>query len=223
VYLTDGTEDDAAIDLIVRQFSLNTEQAHAFRIIANHSLGKGNFGKQLLMGLFGEAGTGKSRVLDAIRAWFATRNHSKIDCHRYHRNCSVQHQRNNIHSALGIVIEKGHKHRPMSWAKKQEWATRRYIIIDEVSMLDCKLIIKLHNKLCSTKSSKQRVKFGGFNILFLGDFLQLPSISKSYLDVLTPEYQLGYHLWRSLNGVVILREQMHQADDQRWAENIHCL
>jgi hypothetical protein len=34
---------------------------------------------------------------------------------------------------------------------------------------------------------------------------------------------LGYHLWWSLNGVVILREQMHQADDQRWAENIHCL
>jgi hypothetical protein len=90
-------------------------------------------------------------------------------------------------------------------------------------MLDCKLIIKLHNKLCSAKSSKQQVKFGGLNILFLGDFLQLPSCSKSYLYVLNPPYQLGHHLWRSLNAVVILREQMRQAGDQRWADLLHRL
>jgi PIF1-like helicase len=178
VYLTDGTEDDTAIDLIVRQFSLNTEQDRAFRIIVNHSLGKGNFGEQLLMGLFGEAGTGKSRVVDAVRAWFAARNRSKeLIVTATTGTTAFNIGGTTLHSALGLAIEKGDKHRPMSWAKKREWATRRYIIIDEVSMLDCKLIIKFHNKLCSAKSSKQHVKFGGFNILFLGDFncLAFPS------------------------------------------------
>jgi PIF1-like helicase len=224
VYLTDGTEDDAAINLIVHQFSLNTEQERAFRLIANHSLGKGNFDEQLLMGLFGEAGTGKSRVVDAIRTWFAARNRSKeLIVTATTGTAAFNIRGTTLHSALGLAIEPGHKHRPMSWAKKKEWRSRRYIIIDEVSMLDCKLIIKLHNKLCSAKSSKQQVKFGGLNILFLGDFLQLPSCSKSYLYVLNPPYQLGHHLWRSLNAVVILREQMRQAGDQRWADLLHRL
>ena len=53
-------------------------------------------------------------------------------------------------------------------------ADRRYLIIDEVSMMDSKLMIKLHDKLCSVKSAKDDVKFGNVNILFLGDFLQHP-------------------------------------------------
>jgi ABC-type dipeptide/oligopeptide/nickel transport system ATPase subunit len=74
VYLTDGTEDEAAVQHIVVEFTLNTEQARAFRIVADHTLGKSKFGNQLLVGLFGEAGTGKSRIVNAICAWFASRN-----------------------------------------------------------------------------------------------------------------------------------------------------
>jgi hypothetical protein len=77
VFITDGTEDDEAINRIVIRFNLNIEQANAFRIIADHFLGKSKFGEQLLMGLFGEAETGKSRVIDAIRAWFASQNRSR--------------------------------------------------------------------------------------------------------------------------------------------------
>jgi hypothetical protein len=42
-------------------------------------------------------------------------------------------------------------------------------------------MIKLHNKLCSPNSSRDDVILGGFNILFLGDFLQLPSVSPYHL------------------------------------------
>ena len=54
----------------VEEFHLNEEQTLAFRIIANHSIGQSKFGDQLRMGIFGEGGTGKSRLIMAIRAWF---------------------------------------------------------------------------------------------------------------------------------------------------------
>ena len=59
------------MDLIIHDFSLNKEQTPAFRIIADHSLGHGKFGPQLRMGIFGEGGTRKSILIEAIRAWFA--------------------------------------------------------------------------------------------------------------------------------------------------------
>ena len=79
-------------------------------------------------------------------------------------------------------------------------------------------MIQLHNKLCIAKSSPASVKFGGLNIIFLGDFLQLPCISAYHLYTDKPMYQLGNTLWRSLNAVVILTEQMRQIDDPLWAQ-----
>ena len=77
VYLTEDPENDVRIKEIIDKFTLNTEQARAFRAVALHSLGYTKLGGQLLMGVFGEAGTGKSRVVTAIRAWFAMLNRSK--------------------------------------------------------------------------------------------------------------------------------------------------
>jgi len=68
VFLSDVSEDEAAIMRIARRFMLNTAQERAFRIIAYHSLGRSRVGPQLRMGVFGEAGTGKSRLIAAIRA-----------------------------------------------------------------------------------------------------------------------------------------------------------
>jgi len=66
VFLTSGAEIEAAIQEVVQKFTLNREQTRAFHIVAKHSLGQSKVGTQLLMGIFGEGGTGKSRVIDAI-------------------------------------------------------------------------------------------------------------------------------------------------------------
>ena len=73
---------------IIEEFHLNREQAFAFKILAHHSMSEPQpinvdqrasgqpsstthaiFGpeNQLLMGMFGEGSTGKSRVIDAVR------------------------------------------------------------------------------------------------------------------------------------------------------------
>ena len=74
VFLTDGTNDQPAIMRIVEQFTLNEAQQRAFRIIAYHTLGRSKVGPQLRMGIFRQGGTGKSRLIAAIRAWFCFLN-----------------------------------------------------------------------------------------------------------------------------------------------------
>jgi len=68
--------------------NLNEEQTLAFRIIANHSIGQSKFGDQLQMGIFGEGGTGKSRLIMAIRAWFCRlgRSESLVITAGYYRH-----------------------------------------------------------------------------------------------------------------------------------------
>ena len=61
VYLTNETQVERAIAHVVADFSLNEEQSQAFQIVAHHSFDTSeDTQKQLLMGLFGEAGTGKT-------------------------------------------------------------------------------------------------------------------------------------------------------------------
>ena len=77
VYLTNETQVERAIAHVIAEFSLNEQQSQAFQIVARHSLDTTEDPqKQLLMGLFGEAGTGKSRLVDAIKAWFSLLNRS---------------------------------------------------------------------------------------------------------------------------------------------------
>ena len=56
------------IDSTVTDFSLNTEQERAFRIIANHASTEKP--EQLIMYIGGMAGTGKSRVIKALTAFY---------------------------------------------------------------------------------------------------------------------------------------------------------
>jgi hypothetical protein len=105
VYLTDGMEHDKAIHHIV-QFSLNVEQTRAFHILTYHSLGISKFGNQLLMGLFGEAGTGKSHVVNAIRAWFAYLNRSdELVVTATTGTATFNICGETLHRALGIAVK----------------------------------------------------------------------------------------------------------------------
>jgi len=220
VYLSNETQVEQTIAHVIADFSLNEQQSQAFQIVAHHSLDTTEDPeKQLLMGLFGEAGTGKSRLVDAIKAWFSLLNRSaELIVTATMGAAAFNIQGSTVHSALGIAIERGDKTRKMGFTKKKEWRDRWYLIIDEVSMLDCKLMSKLHKKLSSAKPGKEKINFGGVNIIFLGDFLQLPSISRSRLYINNPKWQHGYNLWHALNAVIILYQQMRQADDPDYSQ-----
>src|SRR5271170_7886797 len=122
-----------------------------------------------------------------------------------------------LHSAIGL--KKDGKAGKVSKKIVDLWFNRQYLIIDEVSMMDAKLLSALHTQLVKIKSDPDS-DFGGVNILFAGDFLQLPTVSHQdvYLSDHTDKEVREAHLhWRKLNDVVVLKQQMRQAKDQRLA------
>ena len=83
-----------------------------------------------------------------------------------------------VHSAVGIPVEYGDKSRiafNVRPEKMRQWTDRRYLIIDEVSMMDSRVIASLHCELGKIKS-KSAIPYGRLNLLFFGDFLQFPAV-----------------------------------------------
>jgi len=217
VFITDGTNNEPAILHIVSKFTLNTEQERGFRIVAYHTLNGSHVGPQLRLGVFGEGGTGKSQLIKAIQEWFRMRHRSEeLVVTATTGTAAFNIKGVTVHSAANLPIGKGK--RTIGVNKEKLWAQRRYLIEDEVSMMDRQMIMNLHTNLNNTKAFHNEY-FGGVNVIFMGDFYQMPTISGEdlYIDELeSPTYQ-GHHLWRSLNACVILTEQMRQADDPEFA------
>src|SRR5436190_462370 len=117
-------------------------------------------------------------------------------------------------SSIPIETSDGKKMGKLKRHQWDAWEHRQYMIIDEVSMLDSTVIARLHSQLGKVKANPE-INFGGVNIIFFGDFLQLPVVVNP--DVYVNNNGLGYRLWRSLNGVVILTQQMRQARDPSYA------
>ena len=49
------------------------------------------------------------------------------------------------------------------------------MFLDEVSMLDCMNLYKICNRMCKARQSD--IPFGGVNVIFAGDFAQLPPVA----------------------------------------------
>ena len=168
VFLMDRAQADAAICLVAEQFTLNVDQIRAFRIVAEHSLGFGPLHHHLLMGIFGEGGTGKSTLIGAIRHWFDTTNQSsRLISTASTGSAAVKINGSTLHSAVGIAIETGDdpEKKAMKTVSDRQalaWKDIDYIIIDEVSIIDAKVLMQLNDKLNLLKSSNQAGNsFGG--------------------------------------------------------------
>lgn len=62
--------------LVANAFILNVEQRRAFYLITNRTLHRHGLPDQLWMGVFGEAGKGKTHMIKAVQAWFIKLNRS---------------------------------------------------------------------------------------------------------------------------------------------------
>ena len=210
------------IDATVKNFHLNTEQERAFRIIANHS--SCSDVEQLKMYIAGMAGTGKSQVFKAVVDFFRLTNQS----HRYvilgpTGTSAALRNGSTYHYFLGINPNTSSKNEATSIAQlKARLEGVDYIFIDEVSMLSCHDLYKISAKLAKAMHVYD-LPFGGINIIFAGDFAQLPPVGGAPLysgtvgtqihSGLTPHTQetaIGKALWHQVTTVVILRENMRQ-------------
>ena len=213
------------VDSTVQEFSLNKEQEHAFCIIANHAISENP--EQLRMYLGGMGGTGKTQVIKALSCFFKQRN----EAHRFvivapTGTAAALLGGSTYHSMFGIndksgIGRLGHV--------KEKLNGIEYVFFDEVSMLSARDMYRINLQL-SKVFDVAHAPFGGLNLVFSGDFAQLPpavggenvslysrTIGTVATDMKSQEEAVGKALWHQVTTVVILRENMRQkkqsADD----------
>ncbi|EAU83563.2 hypothetical protein CC1G_04819 [Coprinopsis cinerea okayama7 len=225
-----------SLDEIEAGFTLNKEQSRAFRIIANHATCIAP--DQLLMYLGGMAGSGKTQVLRALIAYFKVREEPyRLILLGPTGTSSALIGGTTYHSFLSLVSSNWGTSSVKSELKAVEEVRERlmgvnYIFIDEVSMLSCHDVCRISERLCDAMNVHEK-PFGGLNMIFAGDFAQLPPTKGHALysgevslrqsprqKVEQQEETIGKSIWLQFTTVVMLKANMRQTsqsdDDVRF-------
>jgi len=184
--------------------------------------------EQLLMYIGGMAGTGKSRVLNAIQAFFANRNenHRVLVLAPTGSSAAIIYGYT-YHSALGI----GTGMDSIDGPRNEVAALRRvrallegvsHIFIDEISMIACHELYAISSRL-SQATNIHNKPFGGLNVILAGDFAQLDpakgaalfsgNVTMTNSARQKPREQMntiGKLIWHQFTTVIILKENMRQ-------------
>ena len=176
--------------------------------------------EQMLLYVGGEGGVGKSQVIKAvITGMDLIKRKNEVILLAPTGAAADNIGGNTIRSALGISIAKKQKPQ-VSPRIKELWSNKTIMIIDEVSMVDLTMLNTINNQ-CKIAKSLDRGSpdlFGGLPIIiFMGDFFQFPPVKgpalwKNPRDG-NDEEANGQMIWHRFTDVIILDEQMRQAQD----------
>ena len=201
---------------ISTSFDLNDEQQRAFNIITNHL--SSNTTERLQMYLGGMAGTGKSQVIKAVTKFFNDIGQpGKMVLLAPTGSAAALIGGSTYHSYLGITT-KGSLNQTSRSKICQKLEKVKYIFIDEVSMLSCLELYKISAQL-AIMCKEHELPFGGMNMIFAGDFAQLPPPGKGCSlysrlalsnSITGQKNAIGKALWHQTTTVVILRKNMRQ-------------
>jgi transcriptional regulator with PAS, ATPase and Fis domain len=108
------------------------------------------------------------------------------------------------------------------------WIKKIIIIIDEISMINAKMLIKIDNNCVIVKTRKRDTNnlFENiFIVILMKDFFQFISmIEKSLWQTYTnfiEKQSRDILLWNKFDNVIILNEQMRQAQDVKYRNMMH--
>ena len=135
----------------------------------------------------GPGGTGKSALIREIYNYGQQHGHNiqvcaLTGCAAVMLNCKAK----TIHSWAGIGLANGDVERIIdkvdkNFFKKKEWRKTRTLIIDEVSMMS-KRLFDILNIVGKTVRNCHSRPFGGIQVIFCGDFYQLPPVGVNTED-----------------------------------------
>ena len=135
----------------------------------------------------GPGGTGKSALIREIYNYGHQHGHNiqvcaLTGCAAVMLNCKAK----TIHSWAGIGLANGDVERIVdkvnnNFFKKKEWRNIRTLIVDEVSMMSKRLFDILNIVGKTVRNSPSR-PFGGIQVIFCGDFYQLPPVGVNAED-----------------------------------------
>jgi hypothetical protein len=122
-------------------------------------------------------GTGKSRLVRAITAYFTQTNRAhKLRKLAPTSVAAAEIEGMTIHSFLGDGRNRKTKskimNRPGQMALENTWRFVEYIILDEMSMVGLSLLARLNKLVATAKHCDPMTTMGGINIILFGDYIQ---------------------------------------------------
>ena len=200
---------------------LNDEQRRAYDIMTRHmeQTKDRRDVEQLLMVVHGEGGTGKSKVIELV-----TKRFELCDVPTWLKKgaftgiAAALIGGNTLHTLAQISLQ---GRNPSARARRMLalfWATVRYLIIDEISMVSAEFFDKLTRILADARGGSANAPFGGLNVILLGDFHQFPPVAGTPLYWTNSETRegderrTGRALYEQFTTVVLLKQQMRTQD-----------
>lgn len=167
--------------------------------------------------LTGEPGAGKTYTVNLFRDWLMNKN---IKCTvTASTGIAATHiNGTTIHSFSGIGIKKGITEEQVkkildNFYKVKDLCETRVLIVDEVSMLDAQFITDLDYILKIARGDSS--PFGGVQMVFVGDFFQLPPVTRKDENGEVPETMFAFEseAWTDANLKVCYLTEQHRTDD----------
>lgn len=192
--------------------TLNKQQQHAMDAVLE---GKHCF-------ISGPGGTGKSYLIEhlakGLKAHFRSNSCVGITALTGCAALLLGNKAKTIHSWAGIglglqtpaVLAANIK----KYGKKAKyrWEDVKVLIIDEISMMDPELLDKLDQVGRILRRSQK--PFGGIQIIFVGDFFQLPPVRKEREEEpRLPEFAFESETWKEIKPEIILLDEIVRQSD----------
>lgn len=163
--------------------------------------------------LTGEPGAGKTYTIDLYKKWL-DENYIWYQTTASTGIAASHIAGTTIHSFCGMGIKKNLDRAEIDRIHFNYWNIKRIkpvktLIIDEISMLDAVNIEDINNVLQAIHENKK--PFGGIQVVFVGDFFQLPPVNKDG----NAKFAFEADAWNEANlEVCYLTEQHRQSDEE---------
>lgn len=163
--------------------------------------------------LTGEPGSGKTHTINRFTEWLKN-EHVTFAVTASTGIAATHINGQTIHSWSGINIKSNITSRQIETILSNEYVYNRLmntgvLIIDEVSMLDAQFIDDLDMLLRAARNVFEDKPFGGVQIVFVGDFFQLPPVVRDR----AMRFAFESKAWQKAGlSICYLHEQHRQAD-----------
>jgi hypothetical protein len=214
--LNDGSDKNTKLGAYLQQTMEIATTADVDDVIKKLKASGGH--DQLLMFLTGPAGLGKSTAMKVAQQF----------CYEFFIAVGIMwSDKTFIFTAYtgsaaslfgGVTISKAaflNQCKQLSVDDRNEWQDVRIVVIDEVSFMSDTILKTLDRKL---NEIKHRTKpFGGFTIIFAGDFRQLEPIGAEDTELLFPSLS-SQHWENCINAVIILDNEHRFKEDPEYGQ-----
>jgi DNA replication protein DnaC len=204
--------------------TFNRKQSKVYKFVRRHYDKKDT--NQLLLRLEGNGGTGKTHV---VNAWCNMMKPGEFVVAAPTGRASHNVGGRTLHSVLGLALDKSRNALKGLRLKTLQGLMKnvRYLFIDEWSMVGCRMLSTIDERLRQAMG-KPQLLFGGLSIIFVGDPKQLPPVMDTPLwnrlvKDMDVNVKAGLVAFASIKNVVVLTDMVRQAgSDQQLFRELLC-